>query len=99
DRLGLGVIDNKYDVAISTACPALNNIVVDSIELGQTCVEHLRKSNLGDKFIPAFYMTLDGELIDKSCTMSGGSTQVLKGAMNMNSTFSSDMKKDELPKL
>ncbi|CAI2190296.1 9677_t:CDS:2, partial [Funneliformis geosporum] len=66
DRLGLGVIDNKYDVAISTACPALNNIVVDSIELGQTCVEHLRKSNL---------VTLDGELIDKSCTMSGGSTQ------------------------
>ncbi|CAG8713174.1 2890_t:CDS:2, partial [Funneliformis caledonium] len=28
-----GVIDDKYDVAISIACPALNNIVVDSIEL------------------------------------------------------------------
>ncbi|CAG8777136.1 16611_t:CDS:2, partial [Funneliformis caledonium] len=28
-----GVIDDKYDVAISIACPALNNIVVDSIEV------------------------------------------------------------------
>ncbi|KAK9670903.1 Structural maintenance of chromosomes protein 4, partial [Basidiobolus ranarum] len=30
-RLGnLGVIDDKYDVAISTACPSLDNIVVDT---------------------------------------------------------------------
>ncbi|CAI2171751.1 15598_t:CDS:2 [Funneliformis geosporum] len=152
DRLGnLGVIDDKYDVAISTACPALNNFVVDSVEVGQTCIEHLRKKNLGrvifillnklptmdmrpiqtpenvprlfdlvkpkdDKFIPAFYsvlqntlvaenlqqakriafgkirwrvVTLNGELIDKSGTMSGGNAQVLKGAMN--STCSSDI--------
>ncbi|CAG8599792.1 14466_t:CDS:2 [Funneliformis caledonium] len=35
DLLGnLGVIDDKYDVAISIACPALNNIAVDSVEVG-----------------------------------------------------------------
>jgi len=43
----LGVIDDKYDVAVSTACPALNNIVVDSVEVGQSCIEYLRKNNLG----------------------------------------------------
>lgn len=43
----LGVIDDKYDVAISTACPALDNIVVDTVEAGQACIEYLRKNNLG----------------------------------------------------
>lgn len=44
---GLGTIDQKYDVAVSTACPALDNIVVDTVETGQQCVEYLRKNNLG----------------------------------------------------
>lgn len=49
---GLGTIDQKYDVAISTACPALDNLVVDTVETGQHCVEYLRKNNLGRaKFI------------------------------------------------
>lgn len=43
----LGVIDDKYDVAISTACPALDNIVVDTVEAGQACIEYLRKNGLG----------------------------------------------------
>lgn len=43
----LGVIDDKYDVAISTACPALHNIVVENVEAGQACIEYLRKNNLG----------------------------------------------------
>lgn len=48
DRLGsLGVIDDRYDVAISTACPALDNIVVETVEAGQACIEYLRKNNLG----------------------------------------------------
>ncbi|KAG2208081.1 hypothetical protein INT47_010443 [Mucor saturninus] len=48
DRLGsLGVIDDHYDVAISTACPALDNIVVETVEAGQACIEYLRKNNLG----------------------------------------------------
>lgn len=47
-RLGnLGAIDQKYDVAISTACPQLDNMVVDSVESGQQCIEYLRKNNLG----------------------------------------------------
>lgn len=45
-RLGdLAVIDPKYDVAISTACPRLNDLVVDTVESGQQCIEYLRKIN------------------------------------------------------
>ena len=43
----LGVIDDKYDVAISTACSALDNIVVDSDEVGRACIEFLRSNNIG----------------------------------------------------
>lgn len=43
----LGTINQKYDVAISTACPQLDNMVVDTVESGQQCIEHLRKNNLG----------------------------------------------------
>ena len=155
----LGVIDDKYDVAISTACPALNNIVVDSIEVGQTCIEYLKKNDLGcakfillnelptmdirpiqtpenvprlidlikpkdDRFITAFYsvlqntlvaqnlqqanriaftntrwrvVTLSGQLIDKSGTMSGGGNKVFKQAMS--STFSSDITSETISKL
>lgn len=47
-RLGnLGAIDERFDVAISTACPALNNLVVENVETGQACIEYLRKNNLG----------------------------------------------------
>ncbi|KAL7799237.1 RecF/RecN/SMC N terminal domain-containing protein [Trichoderma ceciliae] len=144
-RLGnLGTIDKKYDVAVSTACPSLDNFVTETVEAGQQCIEYLRKNNLGrgnficldklrqrdispiqtpenaprlfdlvtakaDKFRPAFYhamqdtlvandlaqanriaygakrwrvVTLDGELIDKSGTMSGGGTTVKRGLMS-----------------
>ena len=144
-RLGnLGRIDDKYDVAISTACPQLDNIVVDTVETGQQCIEHLRKNNLGramfilldrlpkrdlaqietpenaprlfdlvqprePRFAAAFYsvlqntlvardleqanriaygkqrwrvVTLDGQLIDKSGTMSGGGQKVARGGMS-----------------
>ncbi|KAK4694091.1 structural maintenance of chromosome 4, partial [Lecanoromycetidae sp. Uapishka_2] len=144
-RLGnLGTIDQKYDVAISTACPSLENLVVDSVEVGQQCIDYLRKNNLGraniillDRlarrdlsaidtpegvprlfdlvktknqiFSPAFYsvlqntlvakdldqanriaygarrwrvVTLDGQLIDVSGTMSGGGTRVARGGMS-----------------
>jgi structural maintenance of chromosome 4 len=159
-RLGnLGAIDQKYDVAISTACPQLDNLVVDSVEVGQQCIDYLRKNNLGranfilldrlaqrdlsqidtpesvprlfdlvkpknDKFQPAFYsvlqntlvakdlvqanriaygakrwrvVTLDGQLIDKSGTMSGGGTRVAKGGMS--SRLASDVTKDQVVKL
>jgi len=47
-RLGnLGIIDDKYDVAISTACRALNNIVVDTVNTGQQCLDLLRTYNVG----------------------------------------------------
>ena len=144
-RLGnLGTIDQKYDIAISTACPSLDNLIVDSVDVGQQCIDYLRKNNLGranfilldrlarrdlgpietpegvprlfdlvsskdDIFQPAFYnvlqntlvandleqanriaygarrwrvVTLDGQLIDVSGTMSGGGTRVVKGGMS-----------------
>ncbi|KAJ6245863.1 structural maintenance of chromosomes protein [Anaeramoeba flamelloides] len=47
-RLGdLGTIDPKYDVAISTACGALNNIVVETTRDGNKSIELLQRENLG----------------------------------------------------
>lgn len=159
-RLGnLGVIDQRYDVAISTACPQLDNMVVDTVEVGQQCIDHLRKNNLGranficlDKlqarnldridtpegvprlfdlikptdpiFSQAFYsvlqdtlvakdlpganriaygikrwrvVTLDGQLIDKSGTMTGGGTTVSKG--RMSSKLVAETSRDQVAKL
>ncbi|KAF2201328.1 condensin subunit Cut3 [Delitschia confertaspora ATCC 74209] len=159
-RLGnLGAINQKYDIAISTACPSLDNLVVDTVEVGQQCIDYLRKNNLGranficldrlaqrdlspvatpenvprlfdlvtpqhDRLRPAFFsvlqntlvakdleqanriaygakrwrvVTLDGQLIDKSGTMSGGGTRVVKGGMS--SKLASDVTKDQVVKL
>ncbi|RKO85939.1 hypothetical protein BDK51DRAFT_32037, partial [Blyttiomyces helicus] len=154
-RLGdLGVIDSKYDVAITTACGALESIVVDTVEAGQACIEHLKRAELGratficlDKLKPrdptplqapesvprlfdlvkpadpkyavAFHqvlgdtlvandlaqanriafgsakgarryrvVTLEGQLIDASGTMSGGGARPSSGGMN--SKFAAD---------
>ncbi|TVU20023.1 hypothetical protein EJB05_36210 [Eragrostis curvula] len=47
-RLGdLGAIDAKYDVAISTACGALDWIVVETTNAAQSCIELLRRKNAG----------------------------------------------------
>uniref|UniRef100_A0A336MBX2 Structural maintenance of chromosomes protein n=1 Tax=Culicoides sonorensis TaxID=179676 RepID=A0A336MBX2_CULSO len=47
-RLGdLGGIDSKYDIAISNACPKLDNIVVDNVDTATACIEALRKHNVG----------------------------------------------------
>ncbi|KAG9089736.1 hypothetical protein FRC06_001412 [Ceratobasidium sp. 370] len=47
-RLGsLGTIPDKYDVAVTTAAGALNNMVVDTVEQAQACIDHLRKYNAG----------------------------------------------------
>lgn len=159
-RLGnLGTIDEKYDVAISTACPALDNMVVETVEVGQQCIDYLRKNNLGranfilldrlprrdmstiytpesvprlfdlvkpkdDKFAPAFYsvmqntlvakdleqanriaygarrwrvVTLDGQLIDVSGTMSGGGTRVARGGMSSKQV--ADTTKEQVTRL
>ncbi|KAL8818587.1 MAG: hypothetical protein Q9223_002812 [Gallowayella weberi] len=159
-RLGnLGTIDQKYDVAISTACPSLENSVVDSVEVGQQCIDYLRKNNLGranfilldrlarrelsaietpegvprlfdlvkpknDIFRPAFFsvlqntlvakdleqanriaygarrwrvVTLDGQLIDVSGTMSGGGTRVARGGMS--SKLVAETTKEQVSKL
>lgn len=159
-RLGnLGAIDAKYDIAISTACPSLDNMVVDSVEAAQQCIEYLRKNNLGranficldrlaqrdlspistpencprlfdlvksrnERFLPAFYsvlqntlvasdsqqadrvaygakrwrvVSLEGKLIDKSGTMSGGGTRVARGAMS--SKVAGDTTKEQVSKM
>ncbi|KAM0933788.1 putative structural maintenance of chromosomes protein [Dioscorea sansibarensis] len=58
-RLGdLGAIDAKYDVAISTACPGLDYIVVETTASAQACVELLRRKNLG----VATFMILEKQL-------------------------------------
>ncbi|XP_042418803.1 structural maintenance of chromosomes protein 4-like [Zingiber officinale] len=58
-RLGdLGSIDAKYDIAISTACPGLDYIVVETTAVAQACVELLRRKNLGI----ATFMILERQL-------------------------------------
>ncbi|XVF58273.1 hypothetical protein PTKIN_Ptkin07bG0051800 [Pterospermum kingtungense] len=64
-RMGdLGAIDSKYDVAISTACPGLDFIVVETTAAAQACVELLRKEQLG----VATFMILEkqADLLEKS---------------------------------
>ncbi|KAL7428262.1 hypothetical protein ACHAXH_003877 [Discostella pseudostelligera] len=53
-RLGdLATIDEKYDVAVSTACGMLDHIVVQTTAGTQRCLEFLRKHNLGRaSFVP-----------------------------------------------
>lgn len=43
----LGAIDDKYDVAISTACGPLDNIVCDTMDTAQKCVNFLKRNNIG----------------------------------------------------
>ncbi|KAI4503798.1 hypothetical protein M0802_001201 [Mischocyttarus mexicanus] len=162
-RLGdLGAIDAKYDVAISTACGPLDNIVVDTVNTAQACIKFLRENNIGrttfialekqqhflskckekiktpenvprlfdlirvedENVLPAFYyglhdtlaannldqairiaygskryrvVTLKGELIEMSGTMSGGGSTVLRGRMGQkvvrNEPSSADVNK------
>jgi len=47
-RLGdLGGIDRQYDVAISTAAGALNNLVCRTVDGAQKCIDYLRAKKLG----------------------------------------------------
>ncbi|XP_074657787.1 structural maintenance of chromosomes protein 4-like isoform X2 [Tubulanus polymorphus] len=163
-RLGdLGAIDKKYDVAISTACGALEHIVTDNMSSAQRCVEFLKKTNTGlatfigldkmakwktqaqqkiktpenaprlfdlvkvnDELIrPAFYhalrdtlvatdmdqatriafsgtqrfrvVTLEGQLIDTSGTMSGGGKTACKG--RMGSAIASDVDPKQIERM
>lgn len=52
-KLGdLGIIDDKYDIAISTGVGSLNDYVVDTVNDAQNCIQYLRSNNLGfGKFI------------------------------------------------
>lgn len=47
-RLGdLGAVEARLDVAVSTACSALDCVVVDSAEDAQRCVEFLKRHSVG----------------------------------------------------
>ncbi|KAG0473867.1 hypothetical protein HPP92_015724 [Vanilla planifolia] len=76
-RLGdLGAIDAMYDIAISTACPALDYIVVETTDATQSCVELLRKKNLGI----ATFMIL--EYVEKKYVKIVGKTSRLLTKLN-----------------
>uniref|UniRef100_A0A8C8E679 Structural maintenance of chromosomes protein n=1 Tax=Otus sunia TaxID=257818 RepID=A0A8C8E679_9STRI len=162
-RLGdLGAIDEKYDVAISSSCGALDNIVVDTIDTAQECVTFLKGTGVGvatfialDKMavwetkcqkiptpenIPrlfdlvkvedekvrlAFYfalrdtlvaknleeatrvafrndkrwrvVTLQGQIIEQSGTMTGGGGKIMKG--RMGSSVVMDVSEEEVNKM
>ncbi|VVD06021.1 unnamed protein product [Leptidea sinapis] len=84
-RLGdLGGIDATYDVAISTCCGALDNIVVDSVDTAQACVEFLRRNDRHARGSRAGASGASGVRRDQvpSGTMSGGGRSVLRGRMS-----------------
>lgn len=43
----LGGIDQRYDVAVSTACPMLDHILVDTLETGKQCIKMLKDDRVG----------------------------------------------------
>ncbi|XP_075617752.1 structural maintenance of chromosomes protein 4 isoform X2 [Balearica regulorum gibbericeps] len=162
-RLGdLGSIDEKYDVAISSSCSALDNIVVDTIDTAQACVNFLKARGIGaatfialdkmtvwEKYIKkvptpeniprlfdlvkvedekvrlAFYfalrdtlvaksleeatrvafqkdkrwrvVTLQGQIIEQSGTMTGGGGKIMKG--RMGSSVIMDVSEEEVNKM
>ncbi|NXG73254.1 SMC4 protein, partial [Baryphthengus martii] len=162
-RLGdLGAISEKYDVAISSSCGALDHIVVDTIDTAQKCVNFLKAGGIGvatfialDKMtvwqnkinkIPtpentprlfdlvevedkqvrlAFYfalrdtlvaknleeatkvafqkdkrwrvVTLQGQIIEQSGTMTGGGGKIMKG--RMGSAVVTDVSEEEVSKM
>ncbi|XP_053169002.1 structural maintenance of chromosomes protein 4 isoform X2 [Hemicordylus capensis] len=158
----LGAIDEKYDVAISSSCGALDHIVVDTIDTAQECVNFLKKQNIGvatfigldkmavweksmskiqtpentprlfdmvkvkdEKVRQAFYfalrntlvandldqatrvafqkdkrwrvVTLQGQIIEQSGTMTGGGGKVMKG--RMGSSVVVEISEDEVNKM
>uniref|UniRef100_G3TI85 Structural maintenance of chromosomes protein n=1 Tax=Loxodonta africana TaxID=9785 RepID=G3TI85_LOXAF len=162
-RLGdLGAIDEKYDVAISSCCHALDYIVVDTIDTAQECVNFLKRQNIGvatfigldkmavwekkmtkiqtpentprlfdlvnvkdEKIRQAFYfalrdtlvansldqatrvayqkdrrwrvVTLQGQIIEQSGTMTGGGSKVMKG--RMGSSVMVEISEEEVNKM
>ena len=68
-RLGsLGTIAPEYDVAISTACGALDNIVVADTPSAQACVALLREKQLG----VATFLILDKQVAQWGTKMKEG---------------------------
>nr|XP_030136276.3 structural maintenance of chromosomes protein 4 isoform X1 [Taeniopygia guttata]XP_030136277.3 structural maintenance of chromosomes protein 4 isoform X1 [Taeniopygia guttata]XP_030136278.3 structural maintenance of chromosomes protein 4 isoform X1 [Taeniopygia guttata] len=162
-RLGdLGAIDDKYDVAISSSCAALDHILVDTIDTAQDCVNFLKAGGIGtatfialdkmdvwekkmqkiptpenvprlfdlvkvedSRFRVAFYfalrdtlvvknleeatriafekeqrwrvVTLQGQIIEVSGTMTGGGGKVMKG--RMGSSVVIDVSEEEISKM
>ncbi|KAI9430461.1 hypothetical protein H4582DRAFT_2086904 [Lactarius indigo] len=43
----LGTIPDEYNVAITAVCSSLNDMVTDTVQQGQACIEYLRKQNVG----------------------------------------------------
>ncbi len=57
-RLGdLGAIEERYDVAISTTCGALDNLVCQTNKTAAECVDHLRATGIGS----ATFIILDDQ--------------------------------------
>ena len=43
----MGTIAKEYDVAITTACGSLDNMVVDNVTAAEKCIAHLRETRAG----------------------------------------------------
>jgi structural maintenance of chromosome 4 len=66
-RLGnLGTIDQKYDIAISTACGALDNFVTDTVEGGQQCIEYLKERPTLEEETSCVSISLEAKISPRS---------------------------------
>jgi structural maintenance of chromosome 4 len=77
-RLGdLGTIPAEYDVAISTACSSLDNIVVNTVVGAEACMKYLREYNIGrGSFLPLERVEQCKASMEKSFNAPQGSTRL-----------------------
>ena len=80
----LGAIDEKYDVAVSTAIGALDNIVCDNMDTAQKCVEYLKQSGVG----MATFIGLDKVLFENTWLITlRGKFETFLGGMTCDNGF------------
>uniref|UniRef100_A0A8C1J465 Structural maintenance of chromosomes protein n=1 Tax=Cyprinus carpio TaxID=7962 RepID=A0A8C1J465_CYPCA len=92
-RLGdLGAVDEKYDIAISSCCGSLDNILVDTIDTAQRCVTFLKTQNIGvatfiglDKVSDDLVMRRDARAVCPVLTVCAAAVQMKVWQQSMGS--------------
>lgn len=88
----LGAVDEKYDIAISSSCGSLDNILVDTIDTAQRCVTFLKTQNIGvatfiglDKVSDELVMRRDARAVCPVLTVCAAAVQMKVWQQSMGS--------------